>query len=102
MPAREPAGARGRLPGRGPERRREGARWTPARRALAWHASAGGGAGDVGMASASSASSHPRHQFPDETNWNDSTSTRHRFSDPGEDMRTSNGLVPREGTTPNT
>src|SRR5260370_22229669 len=45
---------------------------------------------------------NPRGQFPEDTNWKDSISTRKRFSVPGEDMRTSNELEPREGTTPKT
>src|SRR4029077_20037805 len=46
---------------------------------------------------------NPRGQFPeDDENWKDSISTRKRFSVPGEDMRTSNGLEPRDGTAPKT
>ena len=41
-------------------------------------------------------------EFPDETNWKDSISTRKRRSEPGDDMRTSKLEEPRDGTTPKT
>ena len=43
-----------------------------------------------------------RGQFPEDTNWKDSISTRKRRSEPGEDMRTSKVEEPRDGTTPKT
>ena len=84
-----------------------GARAAAATRTGAGGAGRGGRAAGApdgdGAASASCASSHPRDQFPeDAAYWKDSISTRHRFSEPGEDTRTSNGLEPREGTTPKT
>src|SRR6266851_2487674 len=41
-------------------------------------------------------------QFPEDTNWNDSISTRKRRSEPGDGMRTSKGEEPRDATTPKT
>src|SRR6266849_193827 len=41
-------------------------------------------------------------QFPEDTNWNDSISTRKRRSEPGDAMRTSKGEEPRDATTPMT